>query len=60
MEAIELMTVGEVADKLRTSITTVRELIKAGKLPAIKVGREYRIKQNDLETYINTPVKQAA
>jgi len=54
----DLLTVEEVAQYLRVSIHTVREMIKAGKLPAVKVGKAYRIKQNDVEKFLSTEVQE--
>ena len=49
-----LLTVAEVADVLRVSNMTVYRLIKAGELPALRVGKNYRIRQHDLEAYLAT------
>lgn len=38
----EIMNVEEVADLLRVSNQTVYNLVKSGKLPATKIGREWR------------------
>lgn len=43
MGVIELLTVQEAADILKTSRQRVRYMIADGTLKAIKVGREYRI-----------------
>lgn len=48
-----LLTVAEVADLLRVSNMTVYRLIKAGELAAIRVGKNYRIRRNDLDAYLN-------
>ena len=45
-------TVKEVAAKLKISIRTVRELIKSDKLPASRIGKEYRIRESDLEKFL--------
>ena len=47
-----LRTVSEVADDLRVSNMTVYRLIKSGQLPAIRVGKNYRIRQSDLADYL--------
>ncbi|MFP4148939.1 MAG: helix-turn-helix domain-containing protein [Nitriliruptoraceae bacterium] len=47
-----LLTVGEVADLLRVSNMTVYRLIKAGDLPALRVGRNYRIREMDLTAFL--------
>jgi excisionase family DNA binding protein len=47
-----LLTVAEVADVLRVSNMTVYRLIKGGEIPALRVGKNYRIRQHDLEAYL--------
>jgi excisionase family DNA binding protein len=47
-----LMTVAEVGAALRVSNMTVYRLIKAGELPAIRIGKSFRIKQHDLTAYL--------
>ena len=46
------MTVGEVAQLLRVDDKTVRNWIRAGLLPAIRVGRQYRIARAEFDTFI--------
>jgi excisionase family DNA binding protein len=48
-----LMTVTEVAAHLRVSKMTVYRLIKVGQLPAMRVGRGYRIKQQAVDKYLS-------
>ena len=50
--ADRLLTVSEVAAELRVSNMTVYRLIKAGQLPALRVGKNYRIRQHDLDEYL--------
>ena len=47
-----LLTVGEVAGTMRVSNMTVYRLIRAGSLPAIRVGKHFRIRTRDLEHYL--------
>jgi excisionase family DNA binding protein len=49
----QLLTVGEVADVMRVSNMTVYRLIKGGQLGAIRVGKNYRIRRNDVERYLS-------
>lgn len=42
----------EVAEKFKVTYLTVFRWIKSGKLKAFKVGKQYRVKQEDLETFI--------
>jgi excisionase family DNA binding protein len=48
-----LLTVGEVAKIVRVSNMTVYRLIKSGQLAAIRVGKNYRLRQSDIEHYLN-------
>jgi excisionase family DNA binding protein len=54
----QLLTVAEVADLLRVSNMTVYRLIKAGQIGAIRVGKNYRIPQHDLDSYLEGGVVQ--
>jgi excisionase family DNA binding protein len=48
----ELLTVREIADAMRVSTMTVYRLIRAGALPAIRVGKHFRIRARDLDEYL--------
>jgi len=48
----ELLTVVQVSKILKISKMTVYRYIKAGKLSAIKVGRDFRIKQSDFDAFL--------
>ncbi len=50
----QLLTAGEVADLLRVSTMTVYRLIRGGELPAVRVGRSYRVRQSDLDGYLQS------
>ncbi len=47
-----LLTVSEVAERMRVSNMTVYRLIKSGQLAAIRVGKNYRLRGNDVEQYL--------
>ena len=47
------MTVVEVASLMRVSNMTVYRLIKAGQLAAIRVGKNYRIRESDVNRYLS-------
>jgi excisionase family DNA binding protein len=47
-----VLTVEEVAAQLRVSPQTVRKLIEDGDLKAFKVRGQWRVKQSDLDDYI--------
>ncbi|OGD61574.1 hypothetical protein A3A71_04200 [Candidatus Berkelbacteria bacterium RIFCSPLOWO2_01_FULL_50_28] len=48
----QLMTTTEAAKLLRVSNLTIYRWIKAGKLPASKLGRNIRIKKTDLLGFV--------
>ena len=47
-----LLTVAEVASVMRVSRMTVYRLIRRGQLKAIRVGRNYRVREEDLNEYL--------
>ena len=47
-----LLTVSEVASAMRVSNMTVYRLIKSGELPAVRVGKNYRLRETDLEHFL--------
>ena len=47
-----LLTVAEVANAMRVSNMTVYRLIKSGELPAVRVGKNYRLRETDLERFL--------
>lgn len=51
-----LLTVREVAEAMRVSTMTVYRLIKTRDLPAIRVGRHFRIRADDLGEYLEARV----
>jgi excisionase family DNA binding protein len=48
-----LLTVGEVAAAIRVSNMTVYRLIKSGELPALRVGKNYRLRRLDVERFLD-------
>ena len=51
-DGASLLTVAEVASAMRISTMTVYRLIKSGELPAIRVGKNYRIRESDMDRYL--------
>ena len=45
-------TTDEVANILKVHVKTIREMIKSGRLPAVKVGQEYRITDEQIREYV--------
>jgi excisionase family DNA binding protein len=48
----ELLSPQEAADRLGVSVYTVRRWIKDGKLRAFRPGKEYRLREHDLEEFL--------
>ncbi|MFN8038457.1 MAG: helix-turn-helix domain-containing protein [Acidimicrobiales bacterium] len=46
------LTVAEVAQIMRVSTMTVYRLIKAGDLASVRVGKSYRIREDDVDAYL--------
>lgn len=55
-----LLTAAEVADQLRVSTMTIYRLIRSGELPAVRVGRNYRVRSSDLDHYLDAQVVDPA
>jgi excisionase family DNA binding protein len=53
-DPISLLTVAEVATVIRVSRMTVYRLIRRGQLKAIRVGRNYRVREDDLQRYLES------
>ncbi len=51
-DGASLLTVAEVASAMRISTMTVYRLIKSGELPAVRVGRSYRVRGSAVEQYL--------
>lgn len=46
------LTVGEVAEMLRVSTMTVYRLINSGELPAVRIGKSFRLREEDVDKYL--------
>ena len=53
----ELFTIAEVAAYLKLSQRTAWRWCKSGRLPAFKVGHQWRVAQSDLEEFIRGRIK---
>ena len=53
------LTVAEVADMLRVSSMTVYRLIKSGELQALRVGKSYRLAEDEVDRYLAAGFTQA-
>lgn len=55
----QILTIKQVADYLKVNERTIYRLATSGELPAFKVGNSWRLKQADLETWIEVQQKVA-
>lgn len=53
------MTVAEVASLMRVSTMTVYRLIKAGDIAAVRVGKSYRLREDDVDQFLSSRYTQA-
>lgn len=49
----EIMTLQQVAEYLKFSKDKVYQMANAGRIPAIKIGKQWRFDKNDLEKWID-------
>jgi excisionase family DNA binding protein len=54
-----MLTVQEIAQRLRVEHKTVRSLIKSGKLKAVRLGRSLRIREADYEQFLEENLVKA-
>jgi len=47
----KMYSCGEIAERYQIQIITVWDWIRKKKLPAIKIGREYRVTEDDLKIF---------
>jgi len=50
----KLLTTDEAAEIMTIAPKTVRALCHSGKIPSAKIGKGYRIKEEDLQEYIDS------
>ena len=56
---VRFLTVAEVAASLRVSKMTVYRLVHAGDLPAVRVGRSFRVPEDAVDDYLRKSYFQA-
>ena len=50
---MQLLTIKQVQEKLSVGSTTAYRLIYDKQLPAVRIRKAWRVKESDLEAYIN-------
>lgn len=56
---VKFLTVAEVASAMRVSKMTVYRLVHSGELPAVRVGRSFRVPESDVNSYLSKSFFQA-
>lgn len=51
---VRFLTVAEVASIMRVSKMTVYRMVHAGDLPAIRVGRSFRVPEDEVHKYLRS------
>ena len=54
------LTTEEVLEYLQVNLRTVYRLIKAGKIPAVRVGRQWRFRKRDIDAWLESQRPRAA
>jgi excisionase family DNA binding protein len=57
---VRFLTVAEVATIMRVSKMTVYRLVHAGDLPAVRVGRTFRVPEQAVHDYLQTSFIETA
>ena len=52
MKKEEYYSIDEVAKMLKVAYLTVYRWVRSGKLKAVKAGKQYRIKRDDLDIFL--------
>ena len=50
---VQFLTVAEVATLMRVSKMTVYRLVHSGELPAVRVGKSFRVPEKTVHDYLN-------
>jgi len=50
------MTARETADILKVNIMTIYRYIKAGKIKAYKIGKEFRVEKKEFEKFLDKAI----
>ncbi len=58
MKELKVYTIDEVVELLHVTRRTVYSYIKDGKLKAVKIGKYWRVTQENLEEFLSTGTKE--
>ena len=57
---VRFLTVAEVATVMRVSKMTVYRIVHAGELPAVRVGRSFRVPEHAVHAYLREAFQETA
>lgn len=57
---VRFLTVAEVAAHMRVSKMTVYRLVHSGEMPAVRVGRSFRVSEQAVKDYLRDSVIESA
>ena len=60
LEDVRFLTVAEVAEMMRVSKMTVYRLVHSGEMPAVRVGRSFRVPEAAVEQYLQHSFVESA
>ena len=60
LSEVRFVTVAEVASLMRVSKMTVYRLVHSGELPAVRVGRSFRVPESAVHEYLKTSIIDTA
>ena len=60
LSEVRFLTVAEVASAMRVSKMTVYRLVHSGELPAVRVGRSFRVPEQAVHDYLDKAFVETA
>lgn len=55
----DIMTIRDVADYLRLSEATIYQMARAGRIPALRMGRTWRFKKENIDDWIENATEKS-
>lgn len=59
LSEVRFLTIAEVANAMRVSKMTVYRLVHSGELPAVRVGRSFRVPEQAVHSYLQDSFVEA-
>jgi excisionase family DNA binding protein len=52
LDDLEMISIQEMADRFHISKRTLQHLLKTGRLPGVKIGRQWRVRLSDARAFV--------